>query len=150
MRQEGSTVHDLPRCITDNDEVFMKLKPVFWTSLAATLLAGCATGQSPYVGSRDVIVDTQGVDHYTYQRDLADCRAYADQVGVAGRTATGAVGGAVVGGLLGAAAGNSTTAQRAAGVGAVAGGAGGVASGYSERQRVVRNCMSGRGYRVLN
>lgn len=128
----------------------MKLKHVLWTSLAAAFLSACTTGKSPYVGSRDVIVDTEGVDYYAYQRDLAECRAYTDQVPVASRSATGAAGGAVVGGLIGAAAGNSSTAKRAAGVGAVAGGAGSAASGYTERQKVVRNCMIGRGYRVLN
>lgn len=128
----------------------MKLKPVLLTSCAALFLSGCTTGKSPYVGSRDVIVDTQGVDYYAYQHDLSECRAYSDQVSVAGRSVGGAAGGAVVGGLIGAAAGNSSTAQRTAGVGAVAGGAGGAASGYTERQKVVRNCMIGRGYRVLN
>lgn len=129
----------------------MTLKPAFFLmSVTALCLAGCATGKSPYVGSRDVIVDTANVDPYVYQRDLADCRAYADEVSVAGRGATRAAGGAVVGGLLGAAVGNSSTAKRGAGAGAVVGGASGTASGYSERQKVVRNCMIGRGYRVLN
>lgn len=128
----------------------MTLKPSFFLISFVILLAGCASGKSPYVGSRDVIVDTAGVDAYVYQRDLADCRAYSDEVSVASGGATRAAGGAVVGGLLGAAVGDSSTARRGAGAGAVVGGASGVSSGYSERQKVVRNCMIGRGYRVLN
>ncbi len=129
----------------------MTLKPAFFLiSCTVFSLSGCSTGNSPYVGSRDVIVDTADVDPYLYQRDLAECREYADEVSVAGRGATRAAGGAVVGGLLGAAVGDSSTAKRGAGAGAVVGGAGGAASGYSERQKVVRNCMIGRGYRVLN
>lgn len=128
----------------------MTLKASYFLIPFAILLAGCASGKSPYVGSRDVIVDTANVDPYTYQRDLADCRAYSDEVSVAGGGATRAAGGAVVGGLLGAAIGDSSTAKRGAGAGAVVGGASGVSSGYSERQKVVRNCMIGRGYQVLN
>lgn len=51
---------------------------------------------------------------------------------------------------LGAIAGNSGTAERAAGVGGVIGGAKGAGSGLRERDRVVKNCLRGRGYRVLN
>lgn len=127
----------------------MKIKLILCCGLSGLLL-GCATGQSPYVGSRDVIVDTAGVDMYAYQRDLAECRSYADQVPMASRAGVGVVGGAVVGGLLGAAVGDSSSAKRAAGAGAVVGGAGGTASAYGDRQQVLRSCMTGRGYRVLN
>ena len=52
--------------------------------------------------------------------------------------------------VLRAIAGNSDTAERAAGVGGVIGGAKGAGSGLRERDRVVKNCLRGRGYRVLN
>jgi hypothetical protein len=60
------------------------------------------------------------------------------------------VAGAVVGGVFGAVVGNSNTAQRAAGGGAVLGAARSTGSVVRERDRVVRNCLLGRGYRVLN
>ncbi len=113
----------------------------------AALVMACA-GQRHDSG--DVIVDTRGVDMHAYHHDLAECRAYADQVGVGRRTAGGALAGAVVGGAVGAIAGNSDTAGRAAGVGGVIGGAKGAGSGFRERDRVVKNCLRGRGYRVLN
>lgn len=117
--------------------------------IAATLsLTACrnieeVTGHSP-------IIDTSGVNLAQYDVDLMECQAYADQVEVGRQAATGAVSGAVVGGVVGAAVGDSDTASRAAGVGAVGGATRGVSSGLRERQRVIRNCLRGRGYRVLN
>ena len=55
-----------------------------------------------------------------------------------------------MGGLVGAALGDSRTAQRAAGVGAVSGGARGAGATKQEKDVVVKNCMRNRGYRVLN
>jgi len=113
---------------------------------AATLLGGCAAQQP----GRDPIVDLKGVDPARYQVDLAECRTYADQVGVGQDAAVGAVTGAVLGGVTGAVARDSDTAKRAAGVGAVLGGAHGTLSGLEERDRVVRTCLRNRGYAVLN
>lgn len=96
------------------------------------------------------IVDTRGVNPGQYQADLADCEAYADQVRAGRKVVGGAAAGAVFGGVIGAVAGNSRTAERAAGVGAVVGGARGAGDTARERERVVRRCLSGRGYRVLN
>jgi outer membrane lipoprotein SlyB len=113
----------------------------------ALVLAACAAHRHR---SGDVIVDTQGVDMHAYHHDLEECRAYADQVGVGRRAAGGALAGAVIGGAVGAIAGDSDTAERTAGVGGVVGGTKGTASGLRERDRVVKNCLHGRGYRVLN
>jgi len=111
-------------------------------------LAGCA-GHRHRSADR-VIVDTKGVDLNAYYQDLDECQEYADDVAVGRRAAGGVVAGAVIGGAVGAIAGNSRTAERAAGVGGVVGGAKGAGSGLRERDRVVKNCLSGRGYRVLN
>ncbi|MEH6543929.1 MAG: glycine zipper domain-containing protein [Porticoccaceae bacterium] len=85
-----------------------------------------------------------------YYQDLHECRNYASQVSVAGRTTTGAVAGAVLGGVVGAITGDSGSAQRGAGVGGVVGGVKGASSGYQEKHQVVKNCLRGRGYSVLN
>lgn len=106
------------------------------------VLAGCA--------SRELIIDRKGVDPARYEADLADCRAYAAAVSRGDKVLTGTAGGAVVGGATGAAAGNSTTAKRGAGVGAVLGMFKGLGKGEQEHRTVLRRCMSGRGYRVLN
>lgn len=101
------------------------------------------TGNTP-------IIDTQGVNMAQYEVDLEDCYAYADQVQVGRQAVVGATAGAAVGGVFGAIIGDSDTAQRGAGVGAVGGGARGVGRGLVERERVIRRCLIGRGYRVLN
>lgn len=120
----------------------MRIPLLFVTSLL--VLASCrATDDRP-------IVDMQGVNLTQYNADLAECRAYADEVEAGREVVQGAVAGAVVGGAIGAAVGNSNTAQRGAGAGAVAGAARGAGDSVRERERVVRNCLLGRGYRVLN
>ena len=59
--------------------------------------------------------------------------------------------GAVVGGLLGlVTGGNVSGIAQAAGAGAVVGGAGGAYSGNQSQESVVKRCLSGRGYKVLN
>lgn len=118
------------------------------TLMAATLLASCAsvedlTGNNP-------IIDEQGVNLAQYDTDLAQCQVYADQVAIAQKAGAGVVSGAVVGGVFGAVVGNSNTAAKGAGIGAVGGGARGVGEGLRERERVIKRCLIGRGYRVLN
>ena len=98
----------------------------------------------------DPIVDTKGVNAAAYQGDLVECRQYAEQVGVVARSAGGAAAGAAVGAAVGAVLDGKDGAGRGAGVGAVTGGVRGVAHGLRERRQVLRNCLQGRGYRVLN
>ena len=108
--------------------------------LLSIMAAGCSSQrQSGYGATDGIIIDTQGVD-----------MSYSSEVPVAERTATSAAGGAVVGGVVGAIVGDSGTAKKGAGVGAVTGAIKGVSSGSAERKRVVKNCLRGRGYRVLN
>ena len=122
---------------------FKTLAAVILFSLTACSSIEDVTGNTP-------IIDTQGVNLSRYEDDLAECRTYADEVQIAQKAAAGSVSGAVIGGLLGAVWGNSNTAQRGAGVGAVSGGAKGVIGGVRERDRVIKRCLMGRGYRVLN
>jgi outer membrane lipoprotein SlyB len=119
---------------------------VLFTAMSIALLSGCAAQQP----GRAPIVDMQGVDPVRYETDLAECRQYSQQVAVGKDAATGAVVGAALGGVAGAAARDSDTAKRAAGVGAVVGGAHGALSGVEERDRVIRTCLRNRGYVVLN
>ena len=119
-----------------------------WASIAVVLfLTGCASG---YGQPDKIIVDTLGVDPYQYQVDLADCEEYAGQVDVADRTTEGTVEGGVVGAVLGAVLGDHNTAQRSAGAGAVLGGVKSNKSARHEGDRIVKRCLKGRGYKVLN
>jgi len=104
-------------------------------------LAGCSGASGP-------IIDTKGVDMAQYQRDLAECQAYAAQVSTGSAVAKGAAGGAAVGAAIGAIAGGG--AGKGAGIGAVTGGAQSARISDREKSQVVSNCLRGRGYRVLN
>ena len=103
-------------------------------------VTACAANPNP-------IVDRKGVDPAAYQRDLAECSAYADEVQIA----AGAAKGAVAGGAYGAAVGSiNGRAAEGAGTGAISGAAWSALEADREKQRVVKRCLSGRGYRVLN
>lgn len=108
--------------------------------LAALALGACVANTGP-------IIDTQGVNMAQYEADLAQCSVYRDEVGIP----TGMVKGAAAGGATGAATGVFTgDVGRAAGVGAVLGSAQSARENDRIRQQVVKNCLRGRGYRVIN
>ena len=107
---------------------------------AATVLGACSGASGP-------IVDTKGVDMARYERDKAECEAYATQVSTGQAVGKGAAGGAVVGAAIGAITGN---AGQGAGIGAVTGGAESARISDREKAGVVSNCLRGRGYRILN
>ena len=115
-------------------------------SLVVMTVLGCA--------GADVrpIVDMKGVNEAAYEKDLQECQTYAqEQSGMGSTGAKGAAAGAVVGGLLGlVTGGNASGIAQAAGAGAVIGGAGGAYSGNQSQEAVVKRCLSGRGYKVLN
>ena len=123
----------------------MKLVLVFSLSL---LVTGCAGGRSLVDAP---IIDRKGVDMNQYYADKAECEAYATEVNTGEKVTRGVIGGAVVGGAIGAIVNRgSNSAERGAGVGAVTGGVRGTQEGIQEQERVVKQCLRGRGYRVLN
>lgn len=107
---------------------------------ASCILAACAGTPRP-------IIDTKGVDMDQYQVDLAECEVYADEVDVAGGMTRSAALGAVLGAAMGAITGDLGPA---AGLGAISGGAGAGLDETRVRHSVVKECVGGRGYRVLN
>lgn len=111
-------------------------------------MTGCSSVEK--LTSYDPVVDPRGVNIAYYEADLLECRELGESANVSRDTATSAAGGAVVGGAIGAAVGNSSTAQRGAGVGAILGGVRGYQRGSREEERIIRRCLTGRGYRVLN
>ncbi len=115
-------------------------------SIAAVLiglLSGCA-GYRPVVDMRDV------TDRGQYERDLADCQNYAAPVSPGASAGAGALFGAFIGAALGAAVGDRDLALDVARIGAVEGAIAGGAAGADTQIQIIRNCMSGRGYVVLN
>ena len=107
------------------------------------VMAGCTT-------TDEIIIDHKGVNTSAYENDLAECKSYASEVKTGEKTAKGAASGAVVGGLIGGITGGGHGAAQGAGVGAVGGGARGASEGQETEVQVVKRCLSGRGYRVLN
>ena len=108
------------------------------------LLTGCAT-------TKDVIIDRQGVDMGRYAVDKAECEQYAEEVKTRDKVLRGGASGAVLGGAVGAVIGDSSeAAAKGAGAGAITGAARGARRGQMEEARVVKQCLRGRGYRVLN
>ena len=121
-----------------------------WLSIAlAITLTGCANGYR-YGAPKEVIIDTLGVDPYQYEVDLADCKDNAANIDVSNRTVEGAAEGAVIGAVLGAVVGNSNTTKRGAGAGAVLGGVKSSERARHEQRHIVKRCLIGRGYKVLN
>jgi len=111
---------------------------------------------SSYVFADPVIDPASIKNQDKYYRDNAECKSLAkENKGGAGNvvkdTAIGAGVGAGTGALLGAIGGN---VGKGLGVGAVVGGvAGGGTSIYKNQKNydeIYKNCMRGRGYRVLN
>ncbi len=97
-----------------------------------------------------VVVDPRGLNRAAYEKDLAECRALKHQVPVGEEMARGAAVGAAVGGLVGAAAGNSTQAAEGAATGAVVGATEKMVESSEEKAGIVKNCLRGRGYEILN
>ena len=106
------------------------------------VMAACTT-------TSEIIIDEKGVDMSRYEEDLAECTSYSEQVAVGKKATKGAASGAVIGGAVGA-VGHHDDAGEGAAVGAIGGGAKGLHHGERDKVRVVKNCLHGRGYRVLN
>jgi outer membrane lipoprotein SlyB len=104
------------------------------------LLMGCAAHPDP-------IIDTKGVNMEQYQQDLEECQTFAEPIQTEVGAEKGAAAGAAVGGATGAVTGN---AAEGAGIGAIAGAARSAQLNEREKQQVVKNCLKGRGYNVLN
>lgn len=110
--------------------------------LLAALAAGCAAHPDP-------IIDTKGVDPERLAEDWDECEAYTEEIIMARGVAKGAAVGAAVGAATGAVSSRRDVGE-AAGVGAIYGGTRSGLDADREKQKVFKNCMRGRGYRVLN
>ena len=137
------------------------MKDIYRLCVVASLLLSSATlAQSQSV---NIIVDMEGVDQAQYQQDLQSCQGTGTQVQNTQPEREGVVRGAARGAAIGAAAGavSGNSGSKGAKTGA---GAGVAASAIrnsknrreaktqtkNEREMVVKNCMRGRGYNVLN
>ena len=96
------------------------------------------------------MVDTRNVDAYKFETDLRDCQQFAQGAANAGTgAAIGAGVGAVLGYALAAVAGSRYDRGATAGVTALGGAVAGGAESENGQHNVIKRCMSGRGYSVL-
>lgn len=108
--------------------------------LFLAILAGCASHPGP-------IIDKRGVDMARYERDLAECQEYSQQVGIAKGAARGAAVGAAAGAAAGAISGD---VDKGIGYGATSGAVRSGLKNQDIKENVTKRCLSGRGYKVLN
>jgi outer membrane lipoprotein SlyB len=113
------------------------------------ILNGCVSSQDGLPSVR-IIIDQAGIDINAYNNDLFECRQYAGQINAGSDALSGAIAGAIVGALVGAALDNSDTAKRTGGYGAIVGGAEAGGDAVQTQETVVKKCLVGRGYKVLN
>jgi len=114
-------------------------------TLAATLIVAVPAR------AQEFTIDAKGVDMSNYYEDLQECKAFAEKKSVAGDAVTGAVAGAAVSAAIGAVVGDSSEwASGGAKWGAIEGASEGAWAGYEGKKGIVRNCLIGRGYRILD
>ena len=111
--------------------------------IAALTLSACATRGQNYAP----LVDMRGHHHDSYAQDLSDCQSYARQRPDA---AQGAVAGAIVGAVLGAIVAPRHHRNAFGAYGAGLGAGAGAGSAMEAQEVIIKRCMAGRGYNVLN
>lgn len=123
------------------------MKKLITSVVMATVLvaaSGCATRGAGFVP----LVDTKGRDPVQLSIDIQECQSYARQTADA---ASGAVMGAIAGALLGAALSHKQSYQSSAiSYGAGVGALSGAGSANESQETVIRRCLAGRSWNVLN
>jgi outer membrane lipoprotein SlyB len=120
----------------------------------ACVLSGCqAPPNTPGAGEGadyTPIIDMNGVDRGSYDRDLSECRQYARAVDVKQASIDGAITGAILGAAVaGALGGNRQSAGQAANYGGLRGTVVAGNQAAAKASVIITNCMVGRGYRAL-
>ena len=136
----------------NDDDVTFPMKKIT-AVLTSSLLAACAYNSAPVIGPHDK-TDAE------YQQDFAECQQYAAQVSKGEAAKTGAINAGVIGALSGAAIGliDGHGVDGAVAGGAIAGGvagagagaAGGATKATQDQAYVLRRCLAGKGYDVLD
>ena len=121
--------------------------------LCFCLVSGCISSQSDSIfdlGSGKPIVDTKGVNMTQYESDLEECSTFSEDISTGKSIVKGAVAGATVGAVIEAITDNARSRRDGIEVGAVTGGTQSGIRSVQEKEQIVRRCLRGRGYKVLN
>ena len=110
---------------------------------------GCA--QTDLSDRNDIaIIDTRGVDESGFKKDYSECSDFAKNIDLTERTLKqGAVAGAT-GAAVGAIIGGEEAAKKIGGSAAVLNAVEANLDGRNEQAKIIKNCLRGRGYKVLN
>lgn len=119
--------------------------------MGRAFLAAAVLGLSLTGCTYNPVIDPKTSAHpENFQSDLGECRQIAEGGAAKGAALAGAGVGGAIGAGLAVATGHPNAVGQAAGGGAVIGGARGGAASNREKRMIVRNCLKGRGYAVLN
>tara|TARA_B100000524_G_scaffold44411_1_gene21216 strand:+ start:1783 stop:2157 length:375 start_codon:yes stop_codon:yes gene_type:complete len=117
--------------------------------LTFCFVIGCA--QTDLSDRNDIaIIDTRGVDESVFKKDYSECSDFAKNIDLTERTLKqGAVAGAT-GAAVGAIIGGEEAAKKIGGSAAVLNAVEANLDGRNEQAKIIKNCLRGRGYKVLN
>ncbi len=107
------------------------------------------TSTSILDGSKPII-DTKGVNMSQYEIDLEECSTFSNDISTGKSIAKGAATGAAVGAVIEAITNDARSRRDAIEVGAVSGGAKSGIRAIREKEGILKRCLRGRGYKVLN
>ena len=121
------------------------------TALFLITLSGCVANSSGSIfESSKPIIDTQGVNMSQYEIDLEECSIFSEDISTGKSIAKGAVTGAAVGAVIEAITDDVRSRRDAIEVGAVSGGAQSGIRAVREKEQILKRCLRGRGYKILN
>ena len=95
-------------------------------------------------------MDTKGVNMAQYELDLEECSIFADEISTGKSIAKGAVTGGAVGAVIEAITDDERSWGDTFEVSAVSGGTQSGIRATQQKEQIVRRCLRGRGYKVLN
>ena len=121
--------------------------------LCLLLASGCVATQSGSIfdmATSEPIIDTKGVNMAQYKVDLEECSSFSEDISTGKSIAKGTATGAAVGAIIEAITDDSKSRRDALEVGAVSGGTQSGIRAVREKEQIIRRCLRGRGYQVLN
>ena len=96
------------------------------------------------------VIDTRGVDMEVYRNDFLDCASFSKNIDVTERTIEeGALGG-VTGAAVGVIIGGKEGAKKIGGSAGILSAVEGNIEARYKQSKIIKNCLRGRGYKVLN
>tara|TARA_Y100000994_G_C15572923_1_gene393223 strand:+ start:227 stop:607 length:381 start_codon:yes stop_codon:yes gene_type:complete len=117
--------------------------------LACLSLASCASNDFPEK-SDVAVIDTRGVDMDVYRADFLDCSSFSKNIDITGRTIEEAALGLGAGAAVGAIIGGKESAKKIGGTAGVLSAVEANVEARYEQSKIIKNCLRGRGYKVLN